>query len=139
MLQWAALLQPFEWVPTKGKPFRRLEDALVPSLSQHGLSVVNSRAADFGEDALPTTTLQAAQHWGLRADLSWDDVISEAKFISRSNGDLETRAHHAIRLLSYTKDRREHFSRGLTDSEAELEKYKAELSRIEFIQAREPL
>ena len=97
---------------------------------------MNDRISDIGDDP---NALRAAKIWGLREDLSWEDAVDQALSITRSAGEEETRAHCAVRLLNYLKERQGMVSIQGQPSAQAIAQFKAQLSKIQFHPARDPL
>jgi hypothetical protein len=109
---WAERLANYEWVPLLGGGHTKTSLAFAPRqrhLEDAKLGVVSRGSADLQYDKIidGDAVLRVGRVWGLKVDLSWDDVLQEALDIAE-RGD---RAN-SERLFDYLEQRAESLKAG---------------------------
>ena len=102
--KWKAKLADFAWLPLCAGGFAKPSDAFAsgqPHLIDAQLRVVELATANLAlEGTSQTAVLRTVLHWGVKAELDWLDVITEAREVAHRQ-DIE----NAKRLLDYLRRR----------------------------------
>ena len=146
--EWKGLLAGVPWVKTSTGAVVELAKAFAPLpkplpglcvLDEAQLWIVRCNRAVLPEEE---SIVRTAIAWGLKADLTWDDCVAEARSIAEEEHegndlDLTSREAWARRLVLYITSREAQITEGSSGTLRDVKVQKAELSKIAFHPARE--